>query len=105
MQRLQELPRIIAESLPFPGLDSEETSTAADTIGLFDCLDSLGPDFDFSELDSGIGIQHQLPLEFTESSDSSDTFQAGDSSATSVGDDTTYQQFDFKSAMLTQNID
>ncbi|QPC66701.1 hypothetical protein HYE67_008932 [Fusarium culmorum] len=111
MQRLQELPRIIAELLPFPGLNSEETSTATDTIGLFDYFNSFDPnvcngdDFDFSVFDTGINIQNQLQLGFTESSDSSDTYLAGDSSGTSVGDDTAYQQFDFKPAMLTQNID
>ncbi|CZS76279.1 unnamed protein product [Fusarium graminearum] len=111
MQRLQELPRIIAELLPFPGLNSEETSTVTDTIGLFDCFNSFDPnvcngdDFDFSVFDTGIDIQNQLQLGFTESSDSSDTYLAGDSSGTSVGDDTAYQQFDFKPAMLTQNID
>ncbi|RGP63347.1 hypothetical protein FLONG3_9908 [Fusarium longipes] len=112
MQSLQQLPRIIAELLPFPGLDSEETSTAANTIGLFDCIDSLGPDiydsqpFDFGEIDNGNGFQTEFQLAFTDSSESSDTCQAGDSSATSVGDDATYQQqFDFKSAIMTQNTD
>ncbi|KAL6919777.1 hypothetical protein ACHAP8_008456 [Fusarium lateritium] len=111
MQRLQELPRIIAELLPFPGLNSEETSSATDTIGLFDCFNSFDPNvydgenFDFSVLDNEIGIQNQLQLGFTESSDSSDTYLAGDSSGTSVGDDTAYQQFDFKPTMLIQNID
>ncbi|GKT98394.1 hypothetical protein FLAG1_00505 [Fusarium langsethiae] len=111
MQRLQELPRIIAELLPFPGLNSEETSSATDTIGLFDCFSSLDPnvyngeDFDFSVLDNGIHIQNQLQLGFTDSSDSSDTYLAGDSSGTSVGDGTAYQQVDFKPTMQTQNVD
>jgi hypothetical protein len=111
MQRLQELPRIIAELLPFPGLNSEETSSATDTIGLFDCFSSLDPnvyngeEFDFSVLDNGICIQNQLQLGFTDSSDSSDTYLAGDSSGTSVGDGTAYQQVDFKPTMQTQNVD
>jgi hypothetical protein len=111
MQRLQELPRIIAELLPFPGLNSEETSSATDTIGLFDCFNSFDPnsynveDFDFNVLPHEIGIENQLQLGFTESSDSSDTYVAGDSSGTSLGDDTAYQQFDFKPTMSTQNID
>ncbi|QPC75456.1 hypothetical protein HYE68_006208 [Fusarium pseudograminearum] len=109
--RLQDLPRTIIELFPMPGLNPEETSTATDSIGLFDCFNSIDPNvyneeaFDFSALDTGIDIQNQLQLGFTESSDSSDTYLAGDSSGTSVGDDTAYQQFDFKPAMLTQNID
>ena len=111
VERLQkELPRIMAGLLPYPDLDSEETSNAADTLGLFDCLDSFGSDiydgeaFDFYEIDHGVGIQDPLPPEFSEFSDSSDTYQAGDSSATSVGDDASYQQFDTK-FMVPQNLD
>lgn len=110
MERLQELPRIIADQLPFPGLSSEETSTAADNIGLFTCLDSLdtedyGDDsFDFYSLDNGM-VPNPPALELLESSDSSDACQAGDSSATSVGDDMIYQQFDYKPVLMPTSID
>jgi hypothetical protein len=111
MERLQELPRIIADQLPFPGLSSEETSTAADNIGFFTCLDSLdtedyGDDsFDFCSLDSGIVPNNPSALEMVESSDSSDAYQAGDSSATSIGDDMTYQQFDYKPVLMPTSLD
>ncbi|KAM0236598.1 hypothetical protein ACHAP5_009329 [Fusarium lateritium] len=111
MERLQELPRIIADQLPFPGLSSEETSTAADNIGLFTCLDSLdtedyGEDsFDFYSLDNEIVPSNPSALEMAESSDSSDAYQAGDSSATSVGDDMTYQQFDYKPVLMPTSLD
>jgi hypothetical protein len=111
MERLQELPRIIADQLPFPGLSSEETSTAADNIGLFTCLDSLDTDdygdesFDFYNLDNEIVSNNPPALDMAESSDSSDTYQAGDSSATSVGDDMTYQEFDYKPVLMPTSLD
>ena len=113
VERLQkELPRIMAGLLPYPDLDSEETSNAADTLDLFDCLESFDSDlyegevFDFYEIDHGVGIQDPFPPEFSEYSDSStDTYQAGDSSATSVGDDASYQQFDTKFMVMPQNLD
>jgi len=112
VESLQEaLPRILAGLLPYPGLDSEETSNATDTLGLFDLIDPFNSDlyeeepFNFYEIDHGVGIQDTLPPEFSEFSDSSDTYQAGDSSATSVGDDASYQQFDIKSMVLPQNLD
>ncbi|KAJ4130997.1 hypothetical protein NW768_006537 [Fusarium equiseti] len=112
VESLQEqLPRILAGLLPYPGLDSEETSNAADTLGLFDCLESFDSylyeeePFDFYEIDHGVDIQDPLPPEFSEYSDSSDTYHAGDSSATSVGDDASYQQYDIKSMAMPQNLD
>ncbi|KAM0258141.1 hypothetical protein ACHAPA_011404 [Fusarium lateritium] len=111
MEHLQELPRILADQVPFPGLSPEETSTAADNIGLFTCLDSLdtedyGEDsFDFYSLDNEIVPSNPSALEMVESSDSSDAYQAGDSSATSVGDDMTYQQFDYKPVLMPTSLD
>ncbi|KAH7197304.1 uncharacterized protein B0J16DRAFT_366530 [Fusarium flagelliforme] len=112
VESLQEaLPRILAGLLPYPGLDSEETSNAADTLGLFDLIDPFNSDlyeeepFDFHDIDQGVVIQDPFPPEFSEFSDSSDTYQAGDSSATSVGDDASYQQFDTKFIAMPQNLD
>jgi hypothetical protein len=110
MERLQELPRIIADKLPFPGLSPEETSTAADDFGLYSCLDSysfapedLGEEpFDFQAIDDG---HNSATLDMTESTDSSDAYQASDSSATSLGDDAAYQQFDYKTVTMPTSID
>ncbi|KAF4449151.1 hypothetical protein F53441_7547 [Fusarium austroafricanum] len=111
MERLQELPRILANQLPpFPGLSSEETSTAADDLGFFSYLDSLVSEdygdesFDFQALDDGAALNDSSALDMVESSDSSDAYQAGDSSATSVGDDTMYQQFDKTYKMVYPTI-
>lgn len=107
----EELPRILAGLLPYPGLDSEETSNAADTFGLFDLIDPFNSDlyeeepFNFHDIDQGVVIQDPFPPESSEFSDSSDTYQAGDSSATSVGDDASYQQFDTKFMVMPQNLD
>ncbi|KAF9772808.1 hypothetical protein IL306_009448 [Fusarium sp. DS 682] len=111
MERLQELPRIIADKLPFPGLSPEETSTAADDVGFFSYLDSFVSDdygdepFDFQALDNEAMMKNSATLDLIESSDSSDAYQTGDSSATSLGDDTAYQQFDYKAVMVPTSID
>ncbi|KAF4970737.1 hypothetical protein FSARC_2294 [Fusarium sarcochroum] len=111
LDRLQDLPRLIAERLPFPGLSSEETSTATDDLGFFSYLDSFGLDdygeesFDFQGLDDAALFDSSNTLGIGESSDSSDAYQAGDSSATSVGDDTTYQQFEYKPGLIPTGID
>ncbi|PNP83233.1 hypothetical protein FNYG_03555 [Fusarium nygamai] len=114
MERLQELPRIIADKLPFPGLSPEETSTAADDFGLYSCLDyySFAPEdlgeepFDFQAIDDGVMLHNSATFDMNESADSSDTYQASDSSATSLGDDAAYQQFDYKaSTMMPNSID
>ncbi|KAF6529986.1 hypothetical protein HZS61_001298 [Fusarium oxysporum f. sp. conglutinans] len=107
MERLQELPRIIADKLPFPGLSPEETSTAADDFGLYSCLDyySFAPEdlgeepFDFQAIDDGAMLNNSATLDMNESTDSSDAYQASDSSATSLGDDAAYQQVDYKAAL------
>ncbi|CZR33956.1 uncharacterized protein FPRO_01504 [Fusarium proliferatum ET1] len=113
MERLQELPRIIADKLPFPGLSPEETSTAADDFGLYSCLDcySFAPEdlggepFDFQAIDDGAMLNNSETFDMNESTDSSDAYQASDSSATSLGDDAAYQQFDYKAAMMPNSID
>jgi hypothetical protein len=113
MERLQELPRIIADKLPFPGLSSEETSTAADDFGLYSCLDyysftpeDLGEEpFDFQAIGDGAMLHYSAMFDMNESADSSDTYQASDSSATSLGDDATYQQLDYKVSMMPNSID
>uniref|UniRef100_A0A0D2XAM2 C2H2-type domain-containing protein n=1 Tax=Fusarium oxysporum (strain Fo5176) TaxID=660025 RepID=A0A0D2XAM2_FUSOF len=113
MERLQELPRIIADKLPFPGLSPEETSTAADDFGLYSCLDyySFAPEdlgeqpFDFQAIDDGAMLNNSATLDMNESTDSSDAYQASDSSATSLGDDAAYQQVDYKAAVMPSSID
>ncbi|KAF5532829.1 hypothetical protein FNAPI_12843 [Fusarium napiforme] len=113
MERLQELPRIIADQFPFPGLSPEETSTAADDFGLYSCLDyySFAPEelgeepFDFQAIDDGAMLNNSATFEMNESTDSSDAYQASDSSATSLGDDAAYQQFDYKAAVMPNGID
>ncbi|KAF5671016.1 hypothetical protein FHETE_4272 [Fusarium heterosporum] len=112
MERLQELPRIIADQLQFPGLSSEETSTVADNLGLFTFdLDFLNQQeyedgsFDFYTLNNGPVLDNPSALEIAESPDSSDAYQAGESSATSLGDDTTYQQFNYKPGMMAASLD
>ncbi|KAF5021373.1 hypothetical protein F66182_6562 [Fusarium sp. NRRL 66182] len=111
LDRLQDLPRMIAERIPFSGLSSEETSTAADELGFLSCLDSFGPDdygedsFDFEGLDNPAIFNSSDTWAMAEPSDSSDADPAVDSSATSVEDDTTYQHFDYKSVLLPASID
>ncbi|KAM5355565.1 hypothetical protein ACJ41O_002211 [Fusarium nematophilum] len=110
LERLHDLPRRIADCLPFPGLSSEETSDMADTSGFFSFLDDLDADayaddcFDFQSIDDPalLGVSDSFGL--SESSDYSDPYQAGDSSATSLQDDTTYQDFDSKTAIAPESF-
>ncbi|KAF4972376.1 hypothetical protein FZEAL_9605 [Fusarium zealandicum] len=112
---LQDLPRWIADIFPLPGLTSEETSNAVEASGDLDFLESCDDSFDMDAMgddyfgSSGAGYSDLLgPSDVfisSESSDCSDPYQAGDSSATSVQDDAVYQYCDSKAGLMQTSLD
>ncbi|KAJ4169333.1 hypothetical protein NW754_016367 [Fusarium falciforme] len=103
IESLRDLPRCIADLFPLPGLTSEETSDMAEETGFLDFLD-MGDDYIFGDVD-GTGFLNDNSATFgsSESSDCSDPYQAGTSSATSVEDDV-YQSFDAKTGLAPESF-
>ncbi|RSL94459.1 hypothetical protein CDV31_014314 [Fusarium ambrosium] len=103
IESLRDLPRCIADLFPLPGLTSEETSDMAEETGFLDFLD-MGDDYIFGDVD-GTGFLNDNSATFgsSESSDCSDPYQAGTSSATSVEDDV-YPSFDAKTGLAPESF-
>lgn len=106
MERLQDLPHQVASHIPLPGMTSEETSNMAGEAGFLDFLDIC--DMGYEDMVGGVDGGTSFPndasgiFEFSDSSDCSDPYQAGTSSATSVEDD--YQSFDAKTGMAPESF-
>ncbi|RSL62377.1 hypothetical protein CEP54_005797 [Fusarium duplospermum] len=103
MERLQDLPRRLAGHIPIPGLSSEETSNMAGEASFLDFLD-IGDEYIFGGVDGTGLLNEEAPAALvpSDSSDCSDPYQAGTSSATSVEDD--YQTFDAKTALAPESF-
>ncbi|KAJ4326042.1 hypothetical protein N0V84_003262 [Fusarium piperis] len=105
MEGLQDLPRVIADLFPLPGLTSQETSDMTGETGFFDFL-NVGDEFIFGAGDVyGADFLNDVsgPFGSSDSSDCSDPYQAGTSSATSVEDDVD-QSFDAKAGLAPESF-
>ncbi|KAF5003415.1 hypothetical protein FDECE_10044 [Fusarium decemcellulare] len=111
LERLQDLPDRIAELIPMPGRTAEETSNMTEGTAVFNFLEDLDVDaygggpFDFNTLNEPDQLGMPDTFILSESSDYSNPNHSGESSATSVEDDTAYQSFNSKAGLIPASLD
>lgn len=110
LKRLQDLPRLMFESIKFPSMDSDEDSKRGGEENFLDMLESMSPFLGAEDFDWNAEINNpMLPVledsaDPSDLSDSSGHYRTGGSSATSAQNESA-EENEYKVGALPEPLD